>query len=109
MLGELMERRQALEALPVRLLFFLRGRESADQPTLAKALSCLPGVRVLLDDWAYDLEEAARRLGRDPDSPPLAVICRDGWAVYSDCGYRVGAAELLLRVAERLCGEEGRR
>ena len=37
------------------------------------------------------------------------MICRDGWAVYSDCGYRVGAAELLLRVAERLCGEEGRR
>ena len=102
-LNELTEQRQSLEALPLRVLFLLRGRESLRQPTLARALACLPGVQVLLDDWAYDLEAVARHLGRDPDSPPLAVVCDSGEAVYSDCGYRVGAAELLVRVAAQVC------
>ena len=55
---------------------------------------------MLLDDWAYDLEAAARCLGRDPDLPPLMVLCDGaGEAVYSDSGYRVGAVELALRLA----------
>ena len=96
-LNELMERRGAL---PVRIVFLVRGRDSLRQPTLAKALERLDRVRVLLDDWAYDLEAVARCLGRDPDLPPLMVLCDGaGKAVYSDSGYRVGAVELLLRAA----------
>ena len=106
-LNELMERAEAIAALPVRVLFLVRGRDSLRQSTLARALECLRGVQVLLDDWAYDLEAVARHLGRDPDSPPLAVVCGGaGQAVYSDCGYRVGAVELLLRVAAHLCREK---
>ena len=102
-LNELLERRQALDSLPIRVLFLLRGRDGLDQPTLARALGVLDRAEALLDDWAYDLEAVARRLGRDPDSPPLMVLCDGrGRAVYSDCGYRVGAVELLLRVAARL-------
>lgn len=103
MLNELMERRDELAALPVRVLFLLRGQESVAQPTVARALARLRSVRVLLDDWAYDLETVARHLGRDADSPPLAVVSDGkGRAVYSVSGYRVGAVELLLRVAARL-------
>ena len=106
-LNELMEHPGTVESLPIRVLFLVRNRESLYQPTLAKALRLLQGVRVLLDDWAYDLEAVARHLGRDPDSPPLAVVCDSaGQAVYSDCGYRVGAVELLLRVAAHLCREK---
>ena len=77
--------------------------------SLAKALAGFPRIRVLLDDWAYDLEAVARHLGRDPDAPPLAVVCDGaGRAVYSDCGYRVGSAELLLKVAAWVCGEKKR-
>ncbi len=96
LLNELMERRE----VPGRLCFLLRSRDGLNQPTLARALSRLPQAEVLLDDWAYDLEVVARRLGRDPDSPPLAVLCDGaGQALYSDCGYRVGAVDLLLQAA----------
>ena len=102
-LNELLEHRQTLETLPVRVLFLLRGRDCLKNPTLAKVLAQLPRIQVLLDDWAYDLEAVARHLGRDPDSPPLAVVCDGaGRAVYSGCGYRVGAVELLLKVAAHL-------
>lgn len=96
-LNELMEHQGPL---PVGLLFLVRSRDSLSQPTLERALAALDGVRVLLDDWAYDLEAAARCLGRDPDLPPLMVLCDGaGEAVYSDSGYRVGAVELALRLA----------
>ena len=102
-LNELLERPQALDSLPVRVFFLVRGRDSPAQPTLAKVLARFPRIQVLLDDWAYDLEAVARHLGRDPDSPPLAVVCDGaGRAVYSDCGYRVGAVELLLKAAAHL-------
>ena len=87
-LNELLARREAA-SLPL-----------LSQPTLARALECLPEARVLLDDWEYDLEAAARHLGRDPDDPPLMVLCDGaGTALYSACGYRVGAVDLLLRAA----------
>ena len=104
--GSLELEREA-EELPAGILFLLRGRGSLSQPTLAKVLSRFPRIRVLLDDWAYDLEAVARHLGRDPDAPPLAVVCDGaGRAVYSGCGYRVGAVELLLKVAAWVCAGE---
>ena len=101
LLSELMERREA--APPIR--FLLRSRDSLRQPTLARALACLPGAEALLpEDWAYDLETAARQLGREADSPPLSVLCDGaGEAVYSDCSYRVGTVDLLLQAAELVC------
>ena len=102
-LNELLEHPGELGRLPIRVCFLVRGRASLSQPTLAKALNRFPQIQVLLDDWVYDLEAVARHLGRDPDSPPLMVVCdRAGRAVYSDCGYRVGAVELLLKVADYL-------
>lgn len=99
-LGELMDRKPEVAALPVRLLFLVRGRDSLTQPTLAKTLGRLGRIEILLDDWAYDLETAARCLGRDPEHPPLSVLCDGmGTALYSASGYRAGGVELLLRAA----------
>ena len=107
LLNELLDHEREAEELPAGILFLLRGRGSLSQPTLAKVLSRFPRIRVLLDDWAYDLEAVARHLGRDPDAPPLAVVCDGaGRAVYSGCGYRVGAVELLLKVAAWVCAGE---
>lgn len=108
-LNELTERRAALDALPVRLLFLVRSRESLRHPALAGRLSGWDKVQVLLDDWSYDLELLARHLGCDPDTPPLAVACDgEGRAVYSISGYRAGSVELLERVAVYLCQGDGR-
>lgn len=108
-MNELTERRAALDALPVRLLFLVRDRESLRHPALAGRLSGWDKVQVLLDDWSYDLELLARHLGCDPDTPPLAVACDgEGQAVYSISGYRAGSVELLERVAVYLCQGDGR-
>ena len=108
-LNELTERRAALDALPVRLLFLVRDRENLRHPALAGRLSGWDKVQVLLDDWSYDLELLARHLGCDPDTPPLAVACDgEGRAVYSISGYRAGSVELLERVAVYLCQGDGR-
>ena len=103
-LNELTEKQRELEALPVGLTFLLRSPESVKQPTLARVLESWPGIRVLLDDWAYDQESVARRLSQDPDQTPLAVaVDRAGRAVYAVSGYHVGSVDLLRRIAETLC------
>ena len=106
LLLELEARREAFTALPLNAVFLLWSREAVEQPTLARVLARWPEARALLDDWAFDLEETARQLARDPDAPPLAVLCDgQGRAVYAESGYRVGAADLLLRAAVCLCGK----
>ena len=102
-LGELIAAKDGLRPDLFNLCFLLRSREAMLQRTLALALEQLPFVRVLLDDWAFDLETTARHLTCDPDTPPLAVVCDgDGNAVYGISGYRVGSVELILRIAGHL-------
>lgn len=102
-LNELIGMRDAFGAASFDIRFLLRSREALQQRTLARALEEMPFVRVLFDDWAYDLEMTARHLTCDPDTPPLAVICdKNGNAVYGMSGYSVGAAELLLRIGEHI-------
>ena len=109
LLNELDARRDALAGLDANVVFLLRGADCVSQPTLAGVLARWPGVRVLLDDWAYDLEDTARRLTCDPDAAPLSVVCDGlGRAVFGDSGYRVGLGELLVRVVSYLCGERNR-
>lgn len=87
-----------MKDLPVLLL--LRQREDQNHPTLAGLLARRPGIRVLLDDWAYDQETVARELTCDPETLPLAVVCDGkGRAVYGTSGYRVGAVALLAEIA----------
>jgi len=99
LLNELAAGQQALESLPVQVVLLLRNRESRNQPTLTGVLSRWPGLYVLLDDFAYDLEQTARQLGCDPSDLPLAVVCGgEGQAVYAVSGYRVGSVALLTRI-----------
>ena len=109
LLNELTARRAELSGLDVNVVFLLRGADCVNQPTLAGVLARWPAVRVLLDDWAYDLEDTARRLTCDPDAAPLSVVCDGlGRAVFGDSGYRVGLGELLVRIAAHLCGADGK-
>ena len=102
-LNELIAEKNAIRSDLFNLCFLLRSREAMRQRTLALALEQLPCARVLLDDWDYDLETAARHLTCDPDTPPLAVVCDgNGNAVYGMSGYSVGSAQLLLRIAEHI-------
>lgn len=104
LLGELDGLRDALAALPLNVAFLLRDGARANHPTLSGLLDRWPEIQVLVDDWAYDLEDTARRLTCDPDTPPLAVVSDGtGAAVYGVSGYRVGSAGLLAQIAAHLC------
>ncbi len=104
LLNELAAGQQALEALPVEVVLLLRERESLNHATLAKILPHWPRIRILLDDWAYDQETAARQLGCDPSDLPLAVVCDGkGQAVYATSGYRVGSVALLTQIIFHIC------
>lgn len=107
LLSELAGMAEALGALPAITALMLRSPESPGHPSAAALLRKLPGAYALFDDWSYDLEDIARRLGLDPDSPPLSVVCDGrGRAVYAESGYRVGAVEALLAALRLLCGGE---
>ncbi len=104
-LHELADAGDALRALPVNLIFLIRSPKSLAHPALDTLCWSWPELRVLLDDWDFDLETAARHLGCDPDRPPLAVACNGrGQAVYGVSGYHVGSVELLTRIAAHLTG-----
>ena len=94
----------------------LRNILTDGEPTLMK--TARPVTRFdhrlhdLLDDLADTMEEANGVGLAAPQVGVLrrvAVVCDGaGRAVYSDCGYRVGSAELLLKVAAWVCGEKKR-
>lgn len=106
LLMELMTQSAALKKIPVTVL--LRGREALKNATLTQFLNCWSDVRVLLDDWAYDLEMTARCLTCDPDTPPLAVICDSGRkVVFGVSGYRVGLGKLLADIAAYIAEKRG--
>lgn len=100
LLSELAAGREAFRALSLELVLLLRSREALERKTVRELLRGWEDAHVLLDDWSFDLETAARELSRDPDAPPLCVLCDgSGRAVYADSGYRAGASALLLRAA----------
>lgn len=93
-------------ALGINVVFLLRGKDSLRHAALAAAAEKLHAVCLLPEDWSFDLEQTARQLTCDPDTPPLAVVCdKNGNAVYGMSGYRVGAVELLRRIAEHVENE----
>ncbi|MCH5279409.1 MAG: transglutaminase domain-containing protein [Christensenellaceae bacterium] len=103
-LNELEVHQRELENLPIDIAFLVRGMDSLLHPMLSKMLSGWKNLRILLDNWAYDMENIARCLTCDPDTPPLAIVCDgEGRAVYGVSGYHVGSVELLTRVAASLC------
>lgn len=100
-LNELLEAQEDFVSLNANLVFLLRSRKALEQCTLAKVVAAFPNAHILLDDWAYDLEQTARHLTCDPDQPPLLVVCDGkGNSVYGTSGYRVGSVDLLRRITE---------
>ena len=74
-----------------------------DDPTLRKALAALPWATVCQCDFSTVIPALGRRLYLDPDRLPLAILAnRQGEGLYGCCGYNVGTAQLLLRLAAAL-------
>ena len=97
---ELIEQAESLRKLALDVTILLQNRESVENTTLESLIRSLPNARILMDDWAYDLEMVARCMTCDPDTPPLAVVCNEaGNAVFATSGYRVGQGKFLAEIA----------
>ncbi len=99
LLNELREAAAALEKTGVPLCLALPELAQRDDPTLEKALRCLPWAVLYQCDFSTAIPTLARRLYLDPDQLPLAVLANlQGEGLYGCGGYNVGTAGLLLRL-----------
>ena len=99
-LNEICERKERFGSVAAPVYFVVRrGTDYEADVTLTKAREALPGAKVLLEDFGEAYGALAYQAGRNPGKLPLAVVVEDGKeCVYSDAGYNVGMADLLLRV-----------
>ncbi len=96
LLNELAER----GGFPAAVTALVRERGELDHPQIAALRRS--GARVLLGG-RDDIEPVTRRLNCDPSLLPLAVLTDGaGLARFAAAGYRVGTADLLARLAERM-------
>ena len=103
LLGELREAAAALKQAGLPLYLALPSLSHRDDPTLRKALAALPWATVCQCDFSTVIPALGRRLYLDPDRLPLAILAnRRGEGLYGCCGYNVGTAQLLLRLAAAL-------
>ena len=103
LLGELRDAAAALKQAGMPLYLALPSLSHRDDPTLRKALAALPWATVCQCDFSTVIPALGRRLYLDPDRLPLAILAnRRGEGLYGCCGYNVGTAQLLLRLAAAL-------
>ena len=103
LLGELREAAAALKQAGLPLYLALPSLSHRDDPTLRKALAALPWATVCQCDFSTVIPALGRRLYLDPDRLPLAILANQrGEGLYGCCGYNVGTAQLLLRLAAAL-------
>lgn len=85
-----------LKEVPAQMIFVLRNPEVRKNPHIAQVLKQMPQIRVLYDDFRDNMSMLARRMYVDPESLPLAVVCKEGLTgVYASAGYQVGLGDLL--------------
>lgn len=99
-LNEICEKKEMFRRLETKIFFIVRkGSGHESDGTLAKARKALPGARVLLDNFGEAYEEHSHQVGKAAGKLPLAVVLEAGTeCVYSDAGYNVGMADMLLQI-----------
>ena len=102
-LNELIAAEARIKNMDIEVYFFLKDENALCQPTLKKTLNLYEDAKVYIGNWAYNLEMTARHFTCDPEQTPLYIVCtKEGKAVYADCGYRVGAVDMCVNMAEYL-------
>ncbi len=100
-LNELRESAEAVKASGLQVHLVME-KKRAD-PTLEKLLAALPSAKLWQGNFVTDGEILSRQLYLDSGGLPIIFLKDTGGLVrYACCGYRVGTAELLLRVAAQL-------
>lgn len=98
-LNELRERAEEFNRGEAKILFLVNSEEALKQPTLARTLDTLSGVKVMCDSVEERVSVLGRRFYVDPESIPLIVVTdREANCVYAASGYNVGTADMILKI-----------
>lgn len=102
-LNEMEDLREGFCRLKANLFFVLRSREALKDARISRALTHIPGIRVLYDDFRDTMSLLARRMYIDPDKLPIIVLCSHGLnGIYGSSGYNVGLGDLILKIFAEL-------
>ena len=99
-LNEMYEKQDMFSRLENPVYFVLReGSDYAQDPTLMRTLGALPGIELLFDEFGDAYGRLSSQAGQNPGKLPLALVMDgEGDCIFSDSGYNVGMADMLLRI-----------
>ncbi|HBA47782.1 MAG TPA: hypothetical protein DCZ91_08275 [Lachnospiraceae bacterium] len=99
-LNEMYEKHEVFRKISAPIYFVLRRDENYIQDqTLQRTCGVLPGIELLFHDFGESYADLSRQTGRNPGKLPLVTIMENGNdCIFSDCGYNVGMADMLLRI-----------
>lgn len=93
---------QGAERSDVPVYFILKkGKNYREDETLKRTLQGVPGITLLFDEFGEAYEKLSCQVRCNPGKLPLAMVMKGGReCIYSECGYNVGMADILLRILE---------
>ncbi len=99
-LNELYEKREQVKGLTDRIYLITRSdAEYEENATLRRFVEALPGIGKLVCDSGEAYRRLSESVEQNPGRLPLAMVMEGkGVCIYSDGGYNVGMADLLLRI-----------
>jgi len=100
-LNELYEQHEAFAALKTPLYVVLHNAGELNDPTLRRTMAALPALKPLFSSDEASRDIIAQDAGQNAGVLPLALIVRKGpECLYSEAGYRVGLADMLLKILQ---------
>lgn len=98
-LNEMMEQPEEFRKICSRILFVVQSQAALKDPTISKALSMFPEIRVYFDCFADHIELLGRRMYVDHEKLPLIIVTSEKLnGIYATSGYNVGTGDMLLRL-----------
>ncbi len=98
-LNEMLEQKDALNALDGQIIFLLQSEMSLQNRTIGKVLEVIPRIKVGYINFDDGVEPLARRMYVDPEKLPLLIVTDPGLkAVYGCSGYNVGSVDLMMKL-----------
>lgn len=99
-LNEIYEKREVFQKLTSGIYFVLRkGINYRKDQTLMRTCGALPEAELLFEDFGEAYAALSVQVGRNPEKLPLAIVMEDGNnCIFSDFGYNVGMADMLLQI-----------
>ena len=98
-LNEIYEKKEDYNALTVPLYVIVKSVKELENKTLKRTMEAVPKLVPMLNDFGTRYQQLTRYVGQEIDKLPLSLIVTPvGDCIYSDAGYNVGLADILLRI-----------